>query len=406
MSAKGHECSLYEVWPQSKVVLPPRSRLYSITPIRLDTAYVESLTSYFTRLSATHYVSPAVLLSQEVAPLINKSYLFRGGARPGTGGSALADSFRIHTRAINSMGVITVDWIGALESLTLRNDLQKLTMLPWSNVLSQRHLLRASRAWCPVCYEEWRQNDKTIYDPLLWTLSEFNICLHHQIKLATQCPHCRRSLSLLARRSQSGCCSKCGLWLGKICSQETRENAPTKSDLEWLNWTGRNLEALITKTFKAPGLSRKRIQEATRACIRLMSNGVSARFAACIQKPKNTIWGWMHGKTKIPLGDLLRVCFYSGITLVEFFTSDSLCNYGRAGKCFSGHLPYISRTPRRPRPFDREGVRRMLEAALENKPPPSVNELARRLNFHRRFLYKHFSVLCREITFQRKCFLI
>lgn len=57
-------------------------------------------------------------------------------------------------------------------------------------------------------------------------------------------------------------------------------------------------------------------------------------------------------------------------------------------------------TKRSPRPFDREGVDRLLGLALEESPPLSMKAVASRLNTNKRFLYKHFSYQCKAISAQ------
>src|ERR1044071_646409 len=107
--------------------IPQRSRLYSLEPIGLGTSLVESATSYLTRLSVAHSVSVGILFYREVAPLI-----YRGGMsekdfliRPGR---ILGGKFIKLARSINGTEKTAKKWAQALESLTLRNDLNYLTM--------------------------------------------------------------------------------------------------------------------------------------------------------------------------------------------------------------------------------------------------------------------------------------
>jgi hypothetical protein len=46
----------YGNWDVSPVPLPPRSRLYHLSPIGVGTSEVESLTGYLVRLAAAHSV--------------------------------------------------------------------------------------------------------------------------------------------------------------------------------------------------------------------------------------------------------------------------------------------------------------------------------------------------------------
>jgi len=59
----------YEEWDMTIPPLPSRSRLYCLEPAGIGTPYVESLTSYITRLAATHHISPTTLIKREILPL-------------------------------------------------------------------------------------------------------------------------------------------------------------------------------------------------------------------------------------------------------------------------------------------------------------------------------------------------
>jgi hypothetical protein len=58
----------YESWDLTMPVIPPRSRLYNLSPIGFGTPMVECLTSYFSRLAEAHCLSPGVLVQHELMP--------------------------------------------------------------------------------------------------------------------------------------------------------------------------------------------------------------------------------------------------------------------------------------------------------------------------------------------------
>lgn len=160
--------------------IPPRSRLYSLEPIGVETSNTESIGSYVTRLAQEHCVTPKKLIMGEIAPVImddkyhpqmlskNISTLFSNSdAKPG----------------INGMRKMTRSLVDALEQLTLRQDLRYLSCLTWKGVIRERGLFRQNKAWCPQCFEQWRKENKTIYEPLLWSFKDVNYCLQHNCKL-------------------------------------------------------------------------------------------------------------------------------------------------------------------------------------------------------------------------------
>ncbi len=66
------------------MLLPARSRLYSIRPEGVGTARVESLTSYIQRLAGAHGVATRALVSVEILPRCESQYLARQEKADGT----------------------------------------------------------------------------------------------------------------------------------------------------------------------------------------------------------------------------------------------------------------------------------------------------------------------------------
>ena len=58
----------YEEWDMNIPPIPPRSRLYRLEPIGIATPYVESLTSYITRLAEEHCLTLKALVMGEIFP--------------------------------------------------------------------------------------------------------------------------------------------------------------------------------------------------------------------------------------------------------------------------------------------------------------------------------------------------
>lgn len=119
--------------------IPPRSVLYQLPPIGIGTPMVESLTSYIARLSACHSLAVGTLLEQQVAPLFDKKYNVTN----------LHGISRV-TGALNGIGSMSRDLVCALTNLTMRQDLEFLTILSFCDVIPSRNLIRDVRAWCRV----------------------------------------------------------------------------------------------------------------------------------------------------------------------------------------------------------------------------------------------------------------
>jgi hypothetical protein len=233
------ECTPVEMWDLQKPAIPLRSRLYYLEPIGVGTPYTESLSSYLCRLAQEHCVTSQKLIMGEIAPKMmehdyeaaltkkNISILFSNSdAKP----------------AINGMREKTQCLVQALKELTQREDLNFLSILTWKEVVNEQGLFRQYRAWCPQCHEQWRQENKVIYEPLLWSFREVNVCLHHNCLLIDECPHCSSRLPVIANSLRLGFCSRCKGWLG---SQADESQILKTTELEWNQYKIRSIGDLI-----------------------------------------------------------------------------------------------------------------------------------------------------------------
>ncbi|VXD20449.1 conserved hypothetical protein [Planktothrix serta PCC 8927] len=205
--------SIYsELWSPKPLEIPQRSRLFCLEPIAVGTPYAESLSSYINRLAQAHCLTSQKLVMGEIAPLILKdedqSELLSKNLSHLLGNSDAKP-------AINGMREMTEKLVTVLEELTRRQDLRFLTLLSWKGMIHDQGLFRNYRAWCPCCWEVWKQEKKTVYEPLLWSFKDVEVCLIHKQRLVEVCPHCGSSLPVMARTSPAGFCSRCYGWLGQ-----------------------------------------------------------------------------------------------------------------------------------------------------------------------------------------------
>lgn len=365
--------------------IPPRSHLYSLEPIGIGTPYVESLTSYITRLAQVHWVSVSTLLSQKLIPTIGLAYMLEGNG---------PHRFYRRSQALNGVGKMAKDWVKATEDLTLRTDLRVLTLLKWANLLTVSQLSRQYKAWCPKCYEEWQ----TVYEPLIWNLQAVMICPKHRFPLHTQCPHCSRRQPLLDWRSLPGYCSKCRKPLGDLSDYISLAYENTKEiELDWQIWVTDNIGALLTSELQAP--LQGRLAEAISASIMLKTDGNIAAFARMLHSPKNTVWLWQAGKIIPPLREILRLCHLIEVPLMEFLLEKDFTRK-MSDSTFSCAIR-ASNTPKSPcRSFNKIKIGQSLQSELlsHNCPPPALRDIAQRFNTSTRHLRKHFPELCSAIS--------
>lgn len=196
-----------ELWSPKPYQLPQRSRLNCLMPVAVGTPSVESLTSYITRLAQSHSITISTLMTRELAPILDKDYVQKGTKK---GLSTLLN----RGAAINSTGELAQLFASSIEKLTLKQNLSALTLLSFRNCLSSRELLYRTKAWCPDCYQEWRSSNKTVYEPLLWTIKDVDVCSDHHRLLQTVCFNCDRRIPWLHSKSRIGYCPYCIVMAG------------------------------------------------------------------------------------------------------------------------------------------------------------------------------------------------
>ncbi|MEH2158869.1 TniQ family protein [Nostoc sp.] len=386
-----------ELWNLDKPIISERSRLHHLKPIGVSTPLVESLTGYVARLAKSHNVFLGVLISRELAPLIEKVYVQTSA------GMGLRALFNRAT-ALNGTGIMAKDFVQALEKLTLQKNLQFLTLLFWADVILPKELFRDHKSWCPVCYQEWSLSQKEIYDPLLWTISIIKFCPQHNKFLCERCPNCQQKISLLTWKTQPGYCSNCGEWLGEDSPAtsyiESFDNEYlSKKELQWQTWVAQVIGELIASTpyFASPP-PKENIAKSLGRAIEIITDGNIAAFASLVELPKNTVWMWQRGKALPQVDLLLKICHFLGVSLLDFLTSEDIGNLVKT--ILNPSQQRSHRTRISPKSFDSEQVQDALLAVLANDeiPPLTMKEAAQRLGYDRRTIFQHFPELCHDIS--------
>src|SRR5437016_2621968 len=98
---------------EESIAIPPRSRLYSMEPIGIGMASVESATSYVSRVAQAHCLPVRKLVTHEILPLFERAYLVKEQ------GNNNLSAFWKDASALNGVSNSTHDWISVLEMLTL-----------------------------------------------------------------------------------------------------------------------------------------------------------------------------------------------------------------------------------------------------------------------------------------------
>ena len=391
-----------DIWDLTLPTNALHSRLYALEPLGMGTPEVESLTSYMARLAEAHSVSLRTLVIQEVLPPLKCDYLsnpFKNSL----------DAFWLEAaRALNGTGSLAKDWAHSLESLTLRTDLQFLTLLPWATVLTQQRLLRGTRAWCPDCFMEWQTAGQPIYEPLIWNVSAVSLCIYHQRPLLEQCPHpdCQATLPVLASHFRPGYCSKCSRWLGVV--PDHPDFFSTTEQWRWRIWVAEAVGELIAHNMDSmlmPHLGN--VPDLVSASREQVTDSSMQNLAEKIQLSRHTLNAWLLGRQVPQLESLMRLCYFCGVSPYDLFsTQPGELNFVGLKVHSLPNIPNPARNRRNRVQLDIIHLQQSLEAILvcEEQPPPSMRAVARRLNHSPRELREYFPELCRAISNRRKSF--
>ncbi|PDZ66508.1 TniQ family protein [Bacillus thuringiensis] len=282
-----------------------RSRLYGLCPKRRDTPFVESLLSYLIRLAEAHAVHFGDLLAYEVAPILGKKYLLNSIDR---GGNRFYDG----ARTINGTEKNAKDMVTVLECLTGTGQLEELTLSRFREIFPARGLIRKSLAWCPECLNELMKKD-SLYYPLIWCMTAYNVCTNHKIYLNEECPTCNKLIPFLHRKSRVGICPYCQSQLFKPLNT-----------LQFIDYKDYYISQSVENFFKDESKESKfrlySLYGNLSTILHASFDGNIKQFANYIDVPKTTAWGWLNKEAIPPLNKILDIAYTLKIPAQVLYT--------------------------------------------------------------------------------------
>src|ERR1044072_2525178 len=375
------DVSVCEELDQILPSIPPRSSFYCLPPLKTGTSTCESLASYFLRLAEAHCVTPRVLFEKSLKKLENERF-DRGLIGPNSS---------YGTWQINGNGLVAEKWVNVLEAVTLRQSLQALSFVPFRDAISKRDCYRPVRAWCPLCLETHAQEDETIYEQLVWSHKLVKVCSIHNVRLQTRCPHCQKVSRPLSGSMRPGKCPSCDGWLGAMPTQfeeSLQEANPTEYELFISREVGGIIgsEPSAAKKFNA-SVPKAIISELVNRCF----EGNTRAFTRYLGFSRNADTQLRSKRpSMIGLSLLLKLAFVSQTPLLDLLTNK------QALLSFSPKIPPTQR-PLSIAPA-KERVLAGLVAAGHEMPPPSLAEVATRLDRSISRLRYHSAETCKLIT--------
>lgn len=184
----------------------------------------------------------------------------------------------------------------------------------------------------------------------------------------------------------------CGIWLGisQINFPQQSSNQFSEKELEWNLFVSKEIGKLIsfiskstTKAFTTPP------SESIKLCVEQATDGVISPFSRLIQTHLITFYGWLVGKQKPRLKDVLKICYCLNLTLLDFFDQPDTIKIREQE--IREWIGIDRKAPRpTPQPFNREQVRSKLKKFINNYPPLSLSEVCRRIGYDRGVIVKSF----------------
>ena len=346
----------FDSWDLMPVSIPARSRLHSIEPIGIGTPFVESLTGYMIRLAASHAVRVSDLIEHELRMSI--PYFHAPAGIP---------------NAINGVNEGARNWVSALETFTLRDNLQLLTLLPFASLLATPFLIRQERAWCPRCYESQTAQGQDVYEQLVWCLQSVVVCPLHKAPLETSCPACHRGLRPLCAVSRPGFCSRCHQWLGF-----PRPSTPETLSTDYQAWVAQQFGQLLEIAPHAQPVGKENIQKILVRYVASFAEGSRVTIAESAGCCRSSFYNWYNGASTARVDLLLRMCHELRIPLTSLVTGivaepEAAARGETAMQARRRRGVAPQRTP--------EQIKEVLRLATKEQPAPSIREVAERLGY-------------------------
>lgn len=357
------------------------SRLYPLVPQGLGTGLVQSQTSLICSTAAAHSVYVGKLLSAEFLPGIGKYQQDR------IGGPVNAGLYKA-AHALNGFGTLAIDFLEELQRLTGQNNLWITTMIPSGAFLNDHGLFRRERSWCPHCLAEWAEGRQPLYEALVWTLQNYEVCFRHRAKMQNSCPRCGKTSSMLSAKMRNGYCPSCKQHLGQISLYNNSDSDYRASEKEL--WVASNLEELILMAPDSDACLDRPLD---------VANMILAQDKALDPQAKEVIQRMALGKLPT-LAMVLEFCRHFGISLSDFFCQPLERLVVNAVE--SGPVGLSKRVSNR-RKVDREAVSEKIMQQISGSAfPESVTVLAKILGVSSLYLYQEFPEIVARISDRRK----
>ncbi|MFD2330142.1 TniQ family protein [Cohnella sp. GCM10020058] len=342
---------------------PPKRNKFALLEPLGHGAFIESLTSYISRVSAYHQISTNNLILEGIHDQLEDSSV------------AVRNTWvSLYGRFVNGRSAIAQTAVDGLSKIISGLDLRRMTLLSWSHLIEQGQS-RLKKAWCPLCFYEWDQLKTPLHEPLIWHFQMVEMCPIHNCLLVEECHSCGKVSMYLPATPQIGACPHCSHSL----IQDPLTNTIKLPLDEWFIRRQKciisNLGEMIEHSHK---LENSVILSLTTVLDRIIDEqfaGNVAEFSREVKRPPHMFAAWRSGSNKPSLESWIWISTLFNTTMFKLVTGKK-----SKGLNLSANALF---TKKKKRIMIKSKIIEVLEASLSEYPPKSLAQLAKRVPCYR-----------------------
>jgi transcriptional regulator with XRE-family HTH domain len=361
--------------------MPPRLALYRVEPLGIGTPGVEDLGSYICRLAHACHVSPTLLCRRILLP--------RLGFPLATECSEWRRAYFLNTGdAPRRIGPL-------LEELTGCINLDRLTLVPLTNIIGQFAALTKQQRWCYECLKDMEKKG-VVYNRLIWRIQAAEACPTHKALLQSVCDHCDDEvIPVQDRKNLPGICALCGRKLATI----GKKSIATKTQIA----VSRAIGQLLVDAPTLSNLSREdTLLGVSQFLLNVMhANDLPASYIASrLDCNKSSFHMWLHGRNMPSIGTLARMSVFFGVP-IRAIVSGKKCDSDEFNLLSIGAREKKSRRSPMPREKLLSEIRSVCGRASF---PLTVNQVAAEIGVYPKTIWSRLPRLARKLSREAKVF--
>lgn len=380
-----------EVWEAKDLEALPQCHPIPtpLPPLRLlglGTPLVENSHSYLIRQAYRCRASVPKLIEIHFVPKLDQKY---------PSAVKMGNHVLMKKECVSLLGTgsFAKKWNGILCDTSGQSDLRYSSMILFAEFLSSQGLIRKTVAWCNQCSQEFLNSEGEVFCPLLWSLSNYEVCSIHNEPLQTSCPNCESDLPHLTTYRIPGICPFCGSGLIVNSPKSTNCASPSPYAL----WASKNLGQLLLN-MQSPDFSPSKGLFISN----ISTLGKSNRFSGFLEFCEisgiccKALKRWSAPRTQVSIRSILNFSMMLSIDVTQLLTREIDESEIPSREDLieqANHRRAIRKTG-----LSREKIVSRLNQEVKAKKPKSLTSIAGDLDIDRSSLYKVDKELCRRIT--------